>query len=74
MAHRLEAKVAIITGAGQGIGEATARAFAREGASVIVAERNAETGARVAADLTAAGQDAIFGGADIRASSPKWRC
>ena len=44
MAHRLEAKVAIITGAGQGIGEATARAFAREGASVIVAERNAETG------------------------------
>ena len=76
MAHRLEAKVAIITGAGQGIGEATARAFAREGASVIIAERNAETGARGAVDLTAAGQAAIFGGkrADIRASSPKWRC
>ena len=76
MAHRLEAKVAIITRAGQGIGEATARAFAREGASVIIAERNAETGARGAVDLSAAGQDATFGGkrADIRASSPKWRC
>ena len=48
---RLSGKIAIVTGAGQGIGEAIARAFAREGASVVVAERNAETGARVAEQI-----------------------
>ena len=38
---RLEGKVAIITGAGQGIGEAYARRFAEEGATVVVADVNA---------------------------------
>ena len=42
MSGRLKDKIAIITGAGQGIGAATARCFAAEGARVVVAEINAE--------------------------------
>jgi NAD(P)-dependent dehydrogenase (short-subunit alcohol dehydrogenase family) len=41
---RLDGKVALITGAGTGIGRATARAMAAEGAKVVVAEINAEAG------------------------------
>jgi 3-oxoacyl-[acyl-carrier protein] reductase len=48
---RLEGKIAIITGAGQGIGEAYARRFVREGARVVVADINAEKGEAVARDL-----------------------
>src|SRR5438876_11451083 len=48
---RLEDKVAIITGAGQGIGEAYARRSAKEGARVVVADVNAEKGAAVARDI-----------------------
>jgi len=50
---RLESKVAIITGAGQGIGEAYARRFAREGATVVVADVNEEKGRAVATSLGA---------------------
>ena len=52
--RRLEGKVAIVTGAGSGIGEATARLMAREGASVVVADLNRDEAERVAADLEAA--------------------
>jgi len=48
---RLKDKVAIITGAAQGIGEAYARRFAQEGARVVVADVNAEKGAAVARDV-----------------------
>lgn len=50
---RLEGKVAIITGAGQGIGEAYARRFAQEGARVVVVDVNAEKGNAVARDIGA---------------------
>lgn len=50
---RLDGKVAIVTGAGSGIGEATARLMAREGASVVVADLNREEAERVAGELVA---------------------
>jgi NAD(P)-dependent dehydrogenase (short-subunit alcohol dehydrogenase family) len=59
---RLKDKVAIITGAGQGIGEAYARRFAREGAKVVVADINAEKGCAVAASI---GGDAVFERVDV---------
>ena len=49
---RLQDRVAIVTGAGDGIGRSIARAFAREGARVLVAELHPDTGAAVAEELT----------------------
>ena len=51
---RLDGKVTIVTGAGSGIGEATTRLMAREGALVAVADLRREQAERVAADLDAA--------------------
>ncbi|HEV3452264.1 MAG TPA: SDR family oxidoreductase [Acidimicrobiia bacterium] len=48
---QLDDRVAVITGAGDGIGKGMARRFAAEGAKVLVAELNDETGAEVAAQL-----------------------
>jgi NAD(P)-dependent dehydrogenase (short-subunit alcohol dehydrogenase family) len=48
---RLDGKAAIVTGAGRGIGEATARLMAREGASVVVADLNRVEAERVAGEL-----------------------
>jgi NAD(P)-dependent dehydrogenase (short-subunit alcohol dehydrogenase family) len=59
---RLQGKVAIITGAGQGIGEAYAHRFAKEGATVIVADVNAEKGEAVA---RAIGGSAVFERVDV---------
>ena len=59
---RLKDKVSIITGAGQGIGEAYARRFAAEGAKVVVADINVEKGKAVAAAI---GGDAVFERVDV---------
>jgi 3(or 17)beta-hydroxysteroid dehydrogenase len=48
---RLKGKTCLITGAARGIGEAIARAFAAEGAAVIVTDINVERGKRTAADI-----------------------
>ncbi|MFC7886230.1 SDR family NAD(P)-dependent oxidoreductase [Streptomyces sp. NPDC057376] len=48
---RLEGRVAVVTGAGDGIGAAVARRFAAEGARVLVAEVNEETGRAVADEI-----------------------
>jgi 3alpha(or 20beta)-hydroxysteroid dehydrogenase len=54
---RLSGKVAIVTGAAQGMGEAHARTFVREGAKVILTDINREGGEKLAAEL---GENALF--------------
>jgi 3-oxoacyl-[acyl-carrier protein] reductase len=58
-------KVAIVTGAGGGIGEGYANAFAARGMKVVVAELNEEGGERVAAGIRAAGGEAVFVRTDV---------
>src|SRR5947209_7044595 len=62
---RLENKVALITGAGSGIGRETALLFGREGAHVVVVDVNDPAGDTVAAELRAAGGEAVYFHADV---------
>lgn len=62
---QLKDKVAIVTGAGQGIGEAYAKALAAEGACVVVAELQSEKGEAVAREIKAGGGEAIFVQVDV---------
>lgn len=65
MARRLEGKRAIVTGAGQGIGEAIARLFADHGATVFIGELNPATGQAVANAIAEAGGSAVFVETDV---------
>lgn len=59
---KLEGKIAIVTGAASGFGEAIVKRFAAEGARVVVVDLNEEAGGQVAADI---GENAIFHKADV---------
>lgn len=62
---RLKGKTAIISGGATGMGAASARLFAAEGAAVGVIDRNVEAGEALVAELTAAGHRAVFARADV---------
>jgi NAD(P)-dependent dehydrogenase (short-subunit alcohol dehydrogenase family) len=62
---RLGDKVAIVTGAGQGIGAAVAKVFAREGARVCVAELKPHRAERTVAEVVAAGGEAFAQACDV---------
>jgi NAD(P)-dependent dehydrogenase (short-subunit alcohol dehydrogenase family) len=61
----LEGRVALVTGGGSGIGQASALAFAREGAKVIVADVDAEGGEETVRRMKENGGEAIFVKADV---------
>jgi len=62
---RLKGKVAVITGAGRGIGFAAARLFCREGARVVIAEVNEELGRDAEERIRREGGEAVFVATDV---------
>jgi NAD(P)-dependent dehydrogenase (short-subunit alcohol dehydrogenase family) len=64
--RRLNDQLALVTGGGSGIGEATAKLFAREGARVAVADIDYEAAQRVAEEIRAAGGEANAHALDVR--------
>src|SRR3546814_5906831 len=57
---RVQGKVAIVTGAAKGIGAASAKALAREGAKVICSDLDEASGEAIAAEIQRTGGEAIF--------------
>lgn len=69
MAASFEGKVVLVTGSGSGIGRATAVAFARAGAKVVVSDINADGGEETVAEIAEAGGEATFVEADVSKSA-----
>jgi len=66
---KLEGKTAIVTGAGSGIGEATAMLFANHGANVVCADINLETADHTCKMIISAGGTAVVAGVDVTQST-----
>src|SRR2546430_4637571 len=62
---RLDGKVCVITGAGSGIGQASALLFAREGARVVVSDIDLDAGRDTAQEITKAGGQAVAEQVDV---------
>ena len=62
---RLEGKVALITGAGSGMGRLAAQVFSREGARVVLADVSQDAGEAAASDVERSGGKAVFVAADV---------
>ena len=69
---RLQGKIAIVTGSAEGIGQATARLFAHEGAKVVVADINEEKGIRIAQEIKDIGDEAMYIRLDVT-SEENWQ-
>ena len=69
----LEGKIAIVTGAGSGIGRASAIRFAAEGAAVVAADIREARAAETAGEIRAAGGKAVAVGADVRLAADNER-
>jgi len=65
MTNRLENKIALVTGGGNGIGEAVSKRFAEEGATVVVSDITLEAAERVAADIVETGGRAVAKRQDV---------
>lgn len=62
---RLDGKIAVITGGGDGMGASHARLFSQEGARLVLTDRREDFGQAVADEIVAAGGEAIFVGQDV---------
>ena len=69
---RLAGKIALISGAASGLGAGQARLFAREGAAVVIGDLQEDLGAKVVAEIAAAGGKAVFQRLDVT-SEESWK-